>query len=102
MLTVAVYIHIKPDDVEAFISATEVNARNSIDEEGILRFDFLQRQDEPNHFMLYEVYKESTDQLKHRESAHYLTWREQVESMLAEPRQGIKYTRIYPPDSDWE
>ncbi len=102
MHIVAVQIYVKPEFIEAFKQATLLNAQASIQESGILQFDFLQQQDDPGRFLLYEVYRESNDQLKHRETGHYLAWKERVEPMLVEPRLGVKYFNVYPPDSAWE
>lgn len=101
MHIVAVRIRVKHDLIEEFKQATLLNAKASIQEAGILQFDFLQQQDDPAQFLLYEVYRESGDQLKHRETKHYLTWKECVEPMLAEPRLGVKYYNVFPSDSGW-
>jgi len=47
MLIVHVHVHVKPDAVEAFKAATIENARHSVQEPGIARFDVVQQQDDP-------------------------------------------------------
>jgi quinol monooxygenase YgiN len=101
MFIVHVFIHVKPDCLEAFKAATLENARNSIQEPGIARFDFLQDAD-PNRFVLVEVYRTPDDALKHKETAHYATWRDTVADMMAEPRSGTKYTNIAPDENGWD
>jgi quinol monooxygenase YgiN len=96
MHTVLVHIHVKPEVVEEFKSATLENAQNSAQEAGVLRFDVLQQADDPNRFVLVEVYKTSEDQLRHRDTRHYQVWRDTVADMMAEPRQGIKYSSLLP------
>ena len=91
-----VYIHVKPEYLEQFREASIENARNSILEAGITRFDFLVQKDDPARFILIEVYKSPEDQLKHRETNHYLVWRDKVAEMMAEPRQAAIYTDVYP------
>lgn len=91
MYTLVVHLHIKPELTEQFIEATLENARSSIQEPGISRFDVLQQQEDPTHFMLYEIYNAPEDQLAHRETAHYSRWRDTVADMLAEPRTATKY-----------
>ena len=101
MHIVLVHIHVKPEKLEEFIAATIENARNSILEAGVVRFDFLQQSDDPTQFTLVEVYQRPEDQLSHRETKHYLIWRDTATEMMAEPRIGIKYKNILPHDEEW-
>jgi quinol monooxygenase YgiN len=102
MIIVHVFIHVKPDDIEAFKAATLENTRNSIQEPGIARFDFIQQQDDDARFVLVEVYYTSDDPARHKETAHYQKWRDAVAHMMAEPRTSIKYTNISPNDKGWD
>lgn len=102
MLIVHVFVHVKPEQVEAFRTASLENARNSIKEPGIARFDVLQEQDEPTRFVLVEVYRTSEDPGRHKETAHYQKWRNTVADMMAEPRSSIKYTNVFPDDQGWD
>ena len=101
MYIVHVDIHVKPEFLAQFRAATLENARNSIREAGILRFDFLERADDPAHFTLVEVYRTPADADLHKQTAHYLTWRDTVADMMAQPRVGIKYNNIFPTDDGW-
>jgi quinol monooxygenase YgiN len=101
MLIIYVSIHVKPDRVEDFKSAILDNARNSVREPGVVRFDVLQQQDDPTWFMIYEAYRTPDDHARHRETAHYKKWRDTVEEMMAEPRKGIKYTNVFPDEGCW-
>jgi (4S)-4-hydroxy-5-phosphonooxypentane-2,3-dione isomerase len=101
MHIVLVHVHIKPEFIDAFQAAGLDNAQNSVQEPGVVRFDVLQQQEDPTRFTLVEVYRKPEDQLKHRETAHYLRWKDTVEPMMAESRVGIKYTNLYPSDTDW-
>jgi quinol monooxygenase YgiN len=96
MFAAIIHIHIKPEYTNDFIQATLENARNSILEAGIARFDVLHQHDDPTRFVLYEIYRSPEAQLAHRETAHYLKWRETVEPMLAEPRIPTKYDVLSP------
>ena len=96
-----VHVHVKSDSVEAFIEATIANASNSVMEPGVARFDVIQQADDPTKFILVEVYKSVEASAAHKETPHYLRWRDAVAEMMAEPRQGIKYTNIFPEDADW-
>ncbi len=96
MLIVQVFVHVKPDQVEAFKQATVENARNSRKEPGIARFDFFQKNDDPTRFVLVEIYRAPDAPARHRETAHYKKWRELAEPMMAEPRTRAEYTDVLP------
>jgi (4S)-4-hydroxy-5-phosphonooxypentane-2,3-dione isomerase len=96
MNIVLVHVHIKPEFVEVFKQAVVENASQSIKEDGITRFDVIQQADDPTRFVLVEIYKTAEASAAHKETAHYLKWRDTVAEMMAEPRQGIKYTNIFP------
>lgn len=102
MLIVHVFVHVKPDQVEAFRDATLENARNSVAEPGVARFDFIEQQDDPTRFVLVEVYRTSDDPARHKETAHYQKWRDTVADMMAEPRTSIKYANVFPDEQGWD
>jgi quinol monooxygenase YgiN len=101
MLIVIIHIHVKPNSVEAFRQATIANARESVKEPGIARFDLVQQADDPARFVLVEVYRTPAAPAAHRETAHYLTWRDAVADMMAEPRNRVEYVNIFPADEGW-
>jgi quinol monooxygenase YgiN len=101
MNIVLVHVHVKPEFVDAFKKASLDNASNSVKEEGVARFDVIQQADDPTRFILVEVYKTVEAQSAHKETAHYLKWRDTVADMMAEPRQGVKYSNVFPEDSGW-
>ena len=102
MFIVHVLVHVKPDQVEAFRAASVENARNSVREPGVARFDVVQQQDDPTRFVIVEVYRTPDDAGKHKETAHYKKWRDTVADMMAEPRVGVKYTNAFPDDQGWD
>lgn len=102
MLLVHVLADAKPDKVEAFKAATLENARNSIKEQGVARFDVIQQQDDPTRFVLVEVYRTPQDANKHKETPHYAKWRDAVADMMAQPRTSIKYNNVFPDESGWD
>jgi len=102
MFIVHVLVHVKPDQVEAFRTATVENATNSIKEPGIARFDVLQEQDNPARFVLVEVYRTADDPARHKDTAHYLKWRDTVAGMMAEPRTSVKYSNVFPGEQGWD
>jgi len=101
MLIVQVFVRVKPECSKAFQAATLENAKQSIKEPGIARFDVIQQQDDPSKFILIEVYRTEQDAARHKETAHYKTWRTAVENMMAEPRQSVKYRNLFPDDKGW-
>ena len=101
MLVVHVHVRVKPESVEAFRAATLANARASVEEPGIARFDVCQQQDDPTRFVLIEVYRDADAPARHKETAHYTTWRDAVAPMMAEPRTSLKFTNVFPDDPDW-
>ena len=102
MLIVHVFVHVKPDQVDAFKAATLENARNSVQEPGVVRFDVVQEEDDPTRFLLLEIYRTPEDPARHKATAHYATWRDTVESMMAEPRRNVKYRAVFPDPAGWE
>ena len=98
MFVVCVYIHVRPEHRDAFLAESLENARNTIREPGNLRFDVLQKADDPNQFMLYEVYRDEEGMKAHKETAHYASWAAAVAPWMAEPRQGVKYQSLFPKD----
>jgi len=98
MLFVHINVHVKPESVEAFKQATLANARESINEPGIARFDVIQQQDDPTRFVFIEAYRTAEAPAAHKETKHYQTWRDTVASMMAEPRASVKFTNVFPED----
>ena len=101
MFIVHVFVHVKSDQVEAFKSATVVNASNSINEPGVARFDIIQQMDDATRFVLVEVYRTPDDPGLHKETDHYQKWRDTVADMMAEPRTAIKYDNVFPDEQGW-
>jgi autoinducer 2-degrading protein len=102
MFIVHVFVHVKPDRIEEFKKATLENARNSVLEPGIARFDVVQHLEDPTRFILVEVYRTSEDPARHKETAHYQTWRDTVEDMMAESRTRIKLANLFPDEKGWD
>ena len=96
MIATIVYIHVRPDHINDFISASEQNHEQSVKEPGNLRFDFLQKTEDPCEFVFYEAYEDDKSAAAHKETAHYKTWRDSVAEMMAKPREGVKYTGLKP------
>lgn len=95
-------MRVKPDTINGFINATIDNHRESVREHGNLRFDLIQQADDPCRFMLYEAYESESAAAEHKNTGHYLLWRDAVKDFMAEPRQGIRYNILEPDDkSKW-
>jgi quinol monooxygenase YgiN len=101
LLVVHVHVHVKPDHVEAFREASLANARESVKEPGMARFDVIQDTEDPTRFVLVEVFRTPQAPAAHKATAHYLKWRDTVEPMMAEPRSSRKYVNRFPDDAGW-
>ena len=102
MYIVHVFIDVKPDYIEDFIDATLENAKASLNEPGIARFDFLQSRDDTNQFTLVEVYRTKDDPARHKQTDHYQRWNKTVEEMMASPRTKKIYYNLYPGENGWD
>lgn len=101
MLVVLVHVSVKAESVEAFREATIANARESLKEPGIARFDLIQQADAPTRFIIVECYRDAEAPARHKETRHYHIWRDAVAPMMAEPRTSVKFTNVHPPDENW-
>jgi autoinducer 2-degrading protein len=101
MLIVHVFVNVKSNKINEFIKASLENAKNSIKESGIARFDVCRNKEHPAKFVLVEVYKTADDPARHKETAHYQKWRDTVADMMVEPRQSVKYENLFPADNGW-
>jgi len=101
LIVVHVHVRVKADAVEAFRAATLANARQSVLEPGVARFDVVQEVDDPTRFVLVEVYRTPEAPAAHKETAHYKLWRDAVAELMAEPRRGVKHVNLFPEDTGW-
>ena len=103
MLVVHVHVRVRPGQVEEFLAATLVNARASLAEPGVLRFDVIQDEADTAHVVLVEVYRDADASAAHKLTPHYAAWRDAVADMMAEPRASTRFSAVFPPDGeDWE
>jgi autoinducer 2-degrading protein len=98
MLVVHVQVRVRAGRVEEFLAATLTNARASLGEPGVLRFDVIQDQADPAHVVLVEVYRDGDASVAHKLTPHYATWRDAVAEMMAEPRASTRFSAVFPPD----
>lgn len=96
MYVVVVRVHVLPDRIAEFSTATQANAAGSRGEPGNLRFDVLQQIEDPTRFTLYEVYRDEAAFKTHQQTPHYLTWRAAVADLMASPRIGEKHHSLFP------
>lgn len=100
MMIVHVHVRVKPEVVEAFREATIENARLSVQEPGIARFDVIQQEDDATRFLLIEVYRSPEAAVAHKGTAHYAKWRDAVADWMAEPRKSVKYSAVFLKEQD--
>ena len=96
MIVTIVHVRVKPEHVDDFIKATEENHRRSVQEPGNVRFDLLQKAEDPAEFALYEAYEDAAASAAHKETPHYLEWRSRVADWMAVPREGVRYRGLCP------
>jgi len=101
MLVVHVHVHVKPEFIESFRQATVENARQSLTEPGVARFDVLEQAADPARFVLTEVYRTAGAAAAHKATTHYQVWRDTVAEMMAEPRTSVQFTNIFPEEEAW-
>ncbi|MGD0086635.1 MAG: antibiotic biosynthesis monooxygenase [Verrucomicrobiota bacterium] len=101
MLVIHIHVQVKPECVDAFKQATLANARASLQEPGVVRFDVVQQQDDPARFVFVEVYRDAAAAAAHKETAHYPVWRDAVAPMMAAPRQSVKFVNVFPKNGAW-
>jgi len=102
MLVVHVHVRVRPGQARDFLAASLQNARASLAEPGVLRFDVIQDKDDQQHVVLVEVYRDDDAAAAHKQTAHYATWRDRVADMMAEPRRSEKYSAVFPAgDEGW-
>ncbi len=96
MYVTLVELHIKEADLERFLTAVKRNHEASVREPGNLRFDVLQRQDDPTRFLLYEAYRSREDAEAHRATAHFKAWQATAPAWFASPRQATVFNGLLP------
>jgi quinol monooxygenase YgiN len=101
MIIVHVHVRVKPEFIDAFKLASVENARESVKEPGIARFDVVQQADDPCCFVLVEAYRSPAAPAQHKETPHYQKWRDAVAEMMAEPRFSVKFGPVYPAEEGW-
>jgi autoinducer 2-degrading protein len=102
MIVTCVYIYVKAGYIDDFKQATIENHQQSVQEPGNLRFDLLCDAQDKQRFMIYEAYESEEAAAAHKNTLHYLKWRDTVADWMAEPRKGIKYNIVTPTDKlEW-
>lgn len=96
MQVTIVHVRVKPGHINDFIDACRLNHEGSVQEPGNVRFDVLQSAEDPARFVLYEAFTSAEDAAAHKQTRHYLQWRETVADWMAEPRQGVPYNGLFP------
>jgi autoinducer 2-degrading protein len=99
--TVIVSLRVRPDMVDRFLEVMGENSRASRrDEPGCLRFDVHRDNDDPNHFLLYELYADERAFTEaHRGAPHYEKWRAASAELLEPGGQVNTFaTPVFPAD----
>jgi autoinducer 2-degrading protein len=102
MQVMIVHVSVMPEYLEDFRAATLDNAARSLEEPGVARFDVLQDHEHPTEWVLLEVYRSAEAPARHKETPHYLRWRDAVAPMMASPREGRRYQSVFPGEHGWD
>lgn len=96
MYAITVEVTVHPGKTDEFLEAISTQAQTSRDEEpGCLRFEVLQRRDDPSRYVLIEVYEsEEAFLVAHRETPHYAQWAEAANEVLLGDREVIPYEPV--------
>jgi autoinducer 2-degrading protein len=95
-----VHVRVRPQRTADFLAATLVNARASLGEPGVLRFDVIRDEDDSEHVVLVEVYRDTDAAAAHKREPHYAIWRDTVAEMMAQPRASTRFSAVFPAGSD--
>ncbi len=95
MFVVHVHVRVRPDRVDEFLAASLANAKESVQEPGVVRFDVVRDRADPAHVVLVEVYRDAGASAAHKATAHYATWRDTVAGMMAQPRESAKFDVVF-------
>ena len=102
MLVLMVNIKVKPGRRADFIAAVcEDGEGTTAKEEGNLQFSAVQESDDPDRFFLFEVYRDEAALAAHRQTAHFLKYREATADLLAEETVRRMGANVFPDDSAW-
>ena len=95
MYVLIVSAKVKPEQRGTFLEAIEANAVSSVaDEPGCLRFDVVRDNDDPDHYLFYEVYRDEAAFAAHRATEHFARWREAAEVCLSAPLEATHAAMI--------
>ena len=95
MFVVHVHVRVRPDRVDEFLDASRANAKESVQEPGVVRFDVVRDRADPAHVVLVEVYRDAGASAAHKATAHHATWRDTVAGMMAQPRESAKFDVVF-------
>ncbi len=101
MYIVQVFIRVKPDKAAEFEAVTIENAKLTVREPLVSRFDLVRQADDPTRFVLLEVYRSAEGHARHKETEHYKRWQAAAEPLMAEPRTRIIGETVFPDDTSW-
>ena len=96
-----VNVYCKPGTSEQVIAATLINCKSSTQEPGCLRFDLFQSADDDTHLIIEEMYETPEAAAAHKETEHYLAWRDAVAECMAQPRVGLGVKPLHVAHEAW-
>jgi len=80
---IVVHMELKAGVRKKFLDAMLVNAEASVrDESGCITFDVVESRDEPECFLLYEIYESEAAFEAHKQTPHFKTFQAAVGDLL--------------------
>lgn len=97
-----VEVNVKPERLTDFLELIKYDAEHSEnDEPGCLRFDVLRDSEDPHKFYYYEVYRDESARMAHRETPHFKKYAEESADMLSTPVVRHIVNNVVPSDTSW-
>jgi autoinducer 2-degrading protein len=90
--------YIKPEFIEAYQAAILEDARESVKEDGILRFEVFRDEKDPSHFTLLEVYRDMAAREFHMQTPYLIKLKETIlgQGMFARSGEEVRYGLLFP------
>lgn len=102
MYVVIASLHLKPGRKDDFMAAMLEDAEATMaKEEYVYAFEIVEDEQDADRLHLVEVYRDQASHQKHKESPHFLKWRDTTADWFAEPMSVKRGHTLFPPDASW-
>ena len=91
MFVAAVHVFVKPESLDDFMELIRMDQEGSLAEPGCVRFDVVRSNEDPNEFLIWEVYLDDDAAAFHKTTPHYAAFKEQMPAMASKDRYADRY-----------